>query len=1090
MQPPKIYETDYENILRELAASYIPEWSAQDDAGSALLTIFSNMVNQVTTRLNRVPNKNFIAFLNMIDTKLLPAQPARVPVTFFLAEGALESVLVPAKTLVATSETEEHPSITFETEKTMGAQVVQLKALYSVNPSMDQVIEHASELFQGKAVELFTSSVPKMRILYFAHDSLFNLGKSVGEGNYTNIILDLESIDESLDSVLPLIVWEYWGEGQDGKDQWIRLVAGNSESTEPNTKKSIVLKKTNTYPAKKKKIEENESFWIRAKIEDTLPSKTPTLKPVKAQIQNLVEPDTAFYNDTSLDLTNSFFPFGTQPNTYDTFYIGSQEGFSKKNAEVTISFEISQRGTPNQTTGGALLLSWEYWNGKAWDVIRGISFTKYSKRISAFLGTFTTTKSISIAGTYEFDTNADAKFSCPPDIEPLELNGKKNHWIRIRIVSGNYGIKTTDNATPSPPKIEKIKILNSCAPQPLQHCLTNNNLQFIDCSKAELFKPFQPLEEKRQTIYFGFDKPFSTDRISIFFSLQKQEYLEETKPRIEWSYLGLRSEKAEWIPMNVLDDTDNLTRSGTIEFIGPNEIAKVKKFGHELYWIRAEIVEGEFQSFEETKYIVIKEKLVEAKLENLSTMQILRRCGMNSLVSSLTKDLSYMRRLSMTNFAHTANSEFQAPAQSSETEHELTNVVESLPLISTGPCLQEAFLHPKFTFPREIIGIPASPKISGIYLNTTWAIQAETVSEEVLGTGDGTAEQSFSFSRNPVLSENIMVREPAVPATYPDKNAQEYLVQVTNTGEIWVTWQAAEDFLDSDEESRHYIIDRTSGQIRFGDGKNGMAPQAGAVIKATYQTGGGVMGNVRAGEIRNLLTSIAFVDSVINPESAQGAADTETEENVLEKSPKRIQHRWRAVTKEDYEWLAKEASRAVARAKCIPNLNDEGEKQPGCVSVIIVPESREDLPIPSSELVRIVEDYIKNRNPVSVSKLTVTYPAYLSISVTAELYVPSIDLASSVKFAAIERLKEFLHPLFGGYDGKGWEFGKIPCLSAILTLLEDLPNVEHVENASMTVKEEGSGVTLVVTDLKQGISLPPYMLISSGTHQIAVRWEG
>jgi hypothetical protein len=1063
--PPKIDERDYEKILKELrevAFSYVPELRSKDDASSALLNIFSNISCQIINRLNKVPDKNFRAFLNMFGTRLLSAQPAKVPVTFYLAEGTLESVLVPARTRVATSETEEHSAIIFETEKTMNAEVSQLKAVYSVDPADDQIFEHTSELTEGKPSELFVSSPSQEHALYLGHNYLFNLKKSTEEDS-TGIKLKIGSIDGSLDVLN--IIWEYWGEDAEGeKDKWKPFYKSTDE-------RFTVLTKTDLGPIKKKEIEGKETFWIRARLDGDLPPKIPTLKPIKACIENTIRPDIAFYNDVPIDLTKSFYPFGSQPNTYDTFYIGSQGGFSKRNTNVSISFSLKELGHPEKSSAGSLLLSWEYWNGSGWRRLESVD--------------------------YKFDGNdhihpdnfKSVQFRCPQDIEPTEVNGKENYWIRIRIVSGNYGIKSA-NSGPYPPEINDVLIENSCEGQNLHYCFARNNLQFSEYSKTDIFKPFQPPEEKHKTIYFGFDKPFSTGRISIFFLMEKQEYLEKTKPRIEWSYLGAGNGKTEWVPLHVLDATDNLAQSGTVEFVGPSNLSKTKKFGQELYWIRAEVVEGNFQSFEKTLATFVYTKLEEARFEKIPQTQTRQLYTLSRLATVLPISLSIMLNPDTVKVLPIFTSKTERLTLSNIPSKNRIDFSQLLPMISIGSCIPEVFFHPKFTVPKEVRENPAAPIIKGIYMNTTWAIQAETVSDEILGRSDGTADPSFSFSRYPVLAESVWVREPSIPDKDFSGGKDENLVQVTDKGEVWVRWQSVEDFFESHEKSRHYMIDKSFGKIQFGNGRNGMIPPTSAIIKATYQTGGGVKGNVKAGEVSNLLTSIAFVDKVSSPGVAQGGADTEIVERALEKRPKRIQHRQRAVTREDYEWLAKEASRAVSRAKCIPNLNDEGEYKPGCVSVIIVPESNEDQPSPSSELVRMTEEYLKNRNPVSVSNLTVTSPAYISVSVTADLYVSSIDLASSVKFAAMKRLKEFLHPLYGGYDEKGWEFGKIPCLSDVLALLKELSGVDHVENLSMTIREEKSGTSSVISELKHDINLPSYVLISSGAHQIGIRWEG
>src|SRR5437870_3789857 len=93
-QGPKIDPRQFSQLLgslQQMVPHYTPEWPARDeeDAGVVLLKIFSRIAEQVIQRLNRTPDKNFVAFLDMLGISLLPARPARVPVQFRLAEGTL-----------------------------------------------------------------------------------------------------------------------------------------------------------------------------------------------------------------------------------------------------------------------------------------------------------------------------------------------------------------------------------------------------------------------------------------------------------------------------------------------------------------------------------------------------------------------------------------------------------------------------------------------------------------------------------------------------------------------------------------------------------------------------------------------------------------------------------------------------------------------------------------------------------------------------------------------------------------------------------------------------------------------------------------
>ena len=68
---PKIVDKGFEELLNEnrgLASQYVPEWRPPDDEdpGVALLKIFAHMQEEIISRLNRVPEKSFGAFLEML----------------------------------------------------------------------------------------------------------------------------------------------------------------------------------------------------------------------------------------------------------------------------------------------------------------------------------------------------------------------------------------------------------------------------------------------------------------------------------------------------------------------------------------------------------------------------------------------------------------------------------------------------------------------------------------------------------------------------------------------------------------------------------------------------------------------------------------------------------------------------------------------------------------------------------------------------------------------------------------------------------------------------------------------------------------
>jgi predicted phage baseplate assembly protein len=189
------------------------------------------------------------------------------------------------------------------------------------------------------------------------------------------------------------------------------------------------------------------------------------------------------------------------------------------------------------------------------------------------------------------------------------------------------------------------------------------------------------------------------------------------------------------------------------------------------------------------------------------------------------------------------------------------------------------------------------------------------------------------------------------------------------------------------------------------------------------------------------------------------------------------------VTIEDYEDLALLASPEVARALCVPlrNLADDplgNTVCPGETSVIIVPRSEDDKPLPSLELISRVREYLVD-NSVPTANVSVVGPEYVRVDVTAEIALVSLEGASAVEQAVREKLAEFLHPLTGGADGTGWDFGREPYKSDFYALLHGISGVDYVRSLDVPV-DAGDA------DIKE----TGRFLVYSGNHTISLIFDG
>jgi hypothetical protein len=123
-------------------------------------------------------------------------------------------------------------------------------------------------------------------------------------------------------------------------------------------------------------------------------------------------------------------------------------------------------------------------------------------------------------------------------------------------------------------------------------------------------------------------------------------------------------------------------------------------------------------------------------------------------------------------------------------------------------------------------------------------------------------------------------------------------------------------------------------------------------------------------------------------------------------------------------------------------------------------------------------------------------PAYTRVSVSADIYPVSINLAPVAESKALASLGLFLHPLKGGPKGEGWEFGKIACISDIYALFERIEEVNHVENLSLKFEiEDTQGEVIrsfVISENDNAITIPRefilHALMYNGSHNLALRF--
>ena len=359
---PELDTRDAAKILSELLArrpAYIPEMEPQQGRPAyGLFQIFSQYMQAIVDMLNQAPDKNLMAFLDMLGVSLIPAQGARAPVVFQSRPNSPDGRIVRGTRLAADSPAAASP-ILFETEHTVALASARLAQIVSLWPARDSYVDHTSDLNGNRPFTLFRNGQKIDHELYLSHDTLLAFhGKST---------IQIEFELAAPGSAPLSIVWEFWdGQAWRGFGAFDRNdPSASQDGTSGLTRSGVVTLRAECCDSAETSINGIKAYWIRGRADQPLPPEparvfaTVDRIRLRSVLERLLQesgnpstcvgglaPDQAFANSTQLDLTSTFFPFGKSPDDQSIFYLASEEVFSKPGALATFCFNRTL--TPEQ----------------------------------------------------------------------------------------------------------------------------------------------------------------------------------------------------------------------------------------------------------------------------------------------------------------------------------------------------------------------------------------------------------------------------------------------------------------------------------------------------------------------------------------------------------------------------------------------------------------------------------------------------------------------------------------------------------------------------------------------------------------------
>ncbi|MGW2648695.1 putative baseplate assembly protein [Streptomyces sp. NPDC001393] len=258
---PNLDDRRFQQLVDE-AKRYVqqraPEWTDHNvsDPGVTLIETFAYIVDQLLYRLNRVPDKNYTAFLDLLGIRLFPPAAAGAEVDFWLSAPQPDTVTLPPGTEVTTGDGEAEEPVVFATTDELRIVPSELNRLVTA-PRTGEQTDRTRELGEGRDVRCFqTAPEPGDAVL-------FGLPTAVPRC-IVAVRLDSRVEGVGVDPRQPPLVWEAWDGGR-----WLVCETGSDTTGGLNRPGEVIVHVPAGHTASV--IGGTRAGWLRCRVTEPEP---------------------------------------------------------------------------------------------------------------------------------------------------------------------------------------------------------------------------------------------------------------------------------------------------------------------------------------------------------------------------------------------------------------------------------------------------------------------------------------------------------------------------------------------------------------------------------------------------------------------------------------------------------------------------------------------------------------------------------------------------------------------------------------------------------------------------------------------------
>ncbi|MGK7902088.1 MAG: hypothetical protein AB4352_11890 [Hormoscilla sp.] len=324
--------------------------------------------------------------------------------------------------------------------------------------------------------------------------------------------------------------------------------------------------------------------------------------------------------------------------------------------------------------------------------------------------------------------------------------------------------------------------------------------------------------------------------------------------------------------------------------------------------------------------------------------------------------------------------------------------------------------------------------------NVALVTHGETISDEVLGSGDGSK----------INQEFVLKNPPLTYITADTASGSESTLTVRVDGLLWKEVFSLYQLKSAEQSYMTRIDDDGQTRIIFGDGYRGARPTTGQEnITATYRSGLGPDGEVEANTITLVQTAPLGVVEVTNPQAATGAAPPETRAEARHNAPLNTLSLDRIISLRDYEYFVGGFS-GIGKAQAAELKTQQGNSM---VQVTIAGRNGDEVARDSNLYTQIVEAVDDARDPTlraaasgSASEFSLDSYQLLLFNIEAKLWINWQYLASAV----IPEVEKALQEEFT-FEKRA--FAQDVTAAEIVQLIQSINGVDGVDLDALYLKE-------------------------------------